>query len=66
MKLIKITFVTLLLYTICGISTLLQAVYRTGILRVSLSPEERKYESTFNNSEDIEVDVLITPYSYNP
>lgn len=67
MKLIKITIVTLLLYTICGISTLFASSIEPGILRVSLSPEERKYESvTFNNSEDIEVDVLITPYAYNP
>lgn len=67
MKLIKITFVTILLYTICGITTLFASSIEPGILRVSLSPEERKYESvTFYNSEDVEVDVLITPYSYNP
>lgn len=67
MRLIKITFVTILLYTICGITTLFASSIEPGILRVSLSPEERKYESvTFYNSEDVEVDVLITPYSYNP
>lgn len=67
MRLIKITFVTILLYTICGITSLFASSIEPGILRVSLSPEERKYESvTFYNSEDVEVDVLITPYSYNP
>lgn len=67
MRLIKITLVTLLLYTICGISICFASAIEPGIKRISLSQGERKYESvTFQNTEDTEVDVLITPYKYNP
>lgn len=67
MRLIKTTFVTLLIYTICGISICFASGIEPGIKRVSLSQGERKYESViFHNSEAIEVDVLITPYEYDP
>ncbi len=67
MKLIKITFVTLLLYTIYGISFSFASGIEPGIKRVTLSQGERRYESVlFLNSEAIDVDVLITPYVYNP
>ena len=67
MRLLKTTFVTLLIYTICGISICFASGIEPGIKRVSLSQGERKFESViFHNTEDIEVDVLITPYDYNP
>lgn len=67
MKLIKTALVTIIIYTLCGISISFASSIEPSIKRVTISQGERKYESViFHNSEDVEVDVLITPYAYNP
>lgn len=67
MKIVRTILLTTLLYTICGISFVHASSVQPGILRISLSQGERKYESVrFTNTEDFDVEVSIKPYAYNP
>lgn len=67
MKSAKILITLLLLYTFLGISPILASSIEPGISRISLSQGERKYNSViFNNTEDQDLEVTITPYAYNP
>lgn len=67
MKFIKTALITILIYTICGISYAYANSIEPGIRRVTLSQGERKYESViYNNQEDSDIRIQITPYGYNP
>ncbi len=67
MKFIKTALLTILIYTLCGISVVNANSIDPGIRRVTLSQGERQYGSVvFKNEEDRDLEISITPYAYNP
>lgn len=67
MKFIKILVITVFIYTICGISTLHASSINPAIQRLTLAQGQKKYSSVeFNNSENIDIEISVTPYAYNP
>lgn len=67
MKFISKVILTILCYTILGISSIYASSIDPAINRVSLPQGQRMYGSvTFQNSEDIDLEISITPYLFNP
>ncbi|HNW23440.1 MAG TPA: hypothetical protein PKH06_01615 [Candidatus Dojkabacteria bacterium] len=67
MKIVKTIILITLFYTLCGISSVHASTIEPGILRVPLSQGERTYKSVrYTNTENIDIEVSIKPYAYNP
>lgn len=67
MKFIRAFLITIMLYTIIGIPFIYADSITPGVIRTTLSPGERKYESvTFTNEQDKTIELSIKPYAYNP
>lgn len=67
MKFITKVILTVLCYTILGISSTYASSIDPAINRVNLPQGQRMYGSvTFQNTEDIDLEISITPYLFNP
>jgi len=67
MKFIRAFLMTIMIYTIIGISFIYADSITPGIIRKTLAAGERKYESvTFTNEQDKTIELSIKPYAYNP
>ncbi|GEM_PF-1772489 len=67
MKFIKIVLLLVFLYTIYGIPLLYASSIDPAIQRVTLAQGQKKSSSvTYTNTEDSDIKISITPYSYNP
>ena len=67
MKLLKILVTLTLIYTASGIALLHASSIDPAIERVTLSQGERLYGNViFTNTENKDIEVLLTPYTYNP
>ncbi|MDY0097282.1 MAG: hypothetical protein RBS01_02965 [Candidatus Dojkabacteria bacterium] len=68
MKFLKILFTLTFIYTLLGIPLLhASSSIDPAIRRITLAQGERKYGSVvFKNGENKDIQVLLTPYTYNP
>ncbi|KKP54256.1 MAG: hypothetical protein UR47_C0023G0006 [candidate division WS6 bacterium GW2011_GWB1_33_6] len=67
MKFLKILVTLTLIYTVSGITLLYASSIDPAIERVTLSQGGRQYGNViFTNTEDKDIEVLLTPYTYNP
>lgn len=67
MKFIRIVITAILIYTVYGIPLLHASSIDPGIERITLAPGQTKQRSVlYNNTESTDVEILITPYAYNP
>ena len=67
MKFIRTLLMTIMIYTIIGLSFIYADSITPGVIRTTLSAGERKYESvTFTNEQNNTVELSIKPYGYNP
>ncbi len=67
MRFIRAFLITIMIYTIIGISFIYADSITPGVIRTTLSAGERKYESvTFTNEQDNTIELSIKPYAYNP
>lgn len=67
MKFVRILLITIMIYTIAGLSFIYADSITPGIIRVTLSQGERKYESvSFSNEQNHNIEVSIKPYEYDP
>lgn len=67
MKFIRTFLITIIIYALTGLSFIYADSITPGIIRVTLSQGERKYESvSFLNEQNNDIEVSIKPYGYNP
>lgn len=66
-KIFKVALSLFIIYTLCGISLVSANSIDPAIRRITLAKGQRKYASVvYQNSEDFDVELTITPYGYNP
>ncbi len=67
MKFVRAFLITIMIYTIIDVSFIYADSITPSVIRTTLSPGERKYETvTFTNEQNKTIELSIKPYAYNP